>query len=79
MNGEYYTEDRLAQLDWLGRLALDLADPVCPNAFPGISPMEAAGEIVAFWEAHTDSLPEWYNDHDRGLLIKWVAELVFER
>ena len=62
---------RTAQVGWLRTLAGDLTS----NNQDG-----TPEEIVAFWEQEErrlegdEAFPEWYDEHDRALLVRFVEE-----
>ena len=64
------TEDRVAQVNWLREVAGNLvAYSVPPNE--GIT----AQQVVEFYlESDETELPPWFDDHDRELLKRFVAE-----
>jgi hypothetical protein len=64
------SEDRTRQLNWLLQVACDLVSySVPPNE--GIT----AEEVVEFYLESADTeLPTWFDDHDRALLTRFVAE-----
>ena len=65
------TTDRTAQVNWLR----EMADNIAGNLGEG-----TAEELVEYAlsdegrESWGIELPEWFDDHDRNLLIKWVGE-----
>ncbi len=62
-----WTEDRVEQVNWLRQQAADLASYGTRE--------DGDGEArVAFWEQQSEALPEWYDAHDRELLVNWVNE-----
>jgi hypothetical protein len=60
-----YTEDRVEQVNALREQARILADYGTRE--------DGDGEArVAFWEQQSEELPEWYDAHDRKLLVEWT-------
>lgn len=81
------TNDRVAQVNWLNSVAMDIVDPLDPREYRdlprhgddddddvgGIDDLAAV--LVGEWEADvetTRALPSWYSEHDRQLLIERV-------
>ena len=67
------TMDRTGQVDWIR----NLADNIAANLGEG-----TAGELVGYAlsdegrESWGIELPDWFDSHDRNLLIRFVAELL---
>ena len=63
-----WTDDRVAQVNYLRQTAADIASYG--------SREDGDGEArVAEWEEQsraTDGLPDWYDAHDRKLLVEWT-------
>ena len=58
----YDGDDRVQQINWLEQEAVDIA-------FYG----EGSGEeLVSFWESQGNEKPDWFDDHDRGLLVGYL-------
>ena len=60
--------DRQAQVEWLEEIAGDLSS--CNWA-------DTPRELVATWEEggnEQDALPEWYDQHDRELLVRTLGK-----
>ena len=60
--------DRQSQVEWLEEIAGDLSS--CNWA-------GTPRELVAFWEEggnEQSAIPEWYDDHDRQLLVRTLGE-----
>ena len=60
--------ERTEQVNWLR----EQADII--SYYGGHS--EEAGTYVTYWEKNIDELPDWFDNHDRRLLIKMVAEAI---
>lgn len=80
-------EDRVAQCDWLRDIALYIADGMATLADSEAREWitesggytARAGILVADWERDEvigmgETLPDWYDQHDRDLLASWVAK-----
>ena len=66
--------ERMKQVTWLLQVAEELTNrPVIAGTYDG-DYGSAAMDAVRFWEDSVGELPEWYDDHDRQLLIKWITE-----
>ena len=63
------TDDRLTQINWITELAADIT-------FSNITgtPEELVDWTLQQMELNHEQLPEWFDDHDRQLLIDCVAE-----
>ena len=62
------TEDRVEQVNWLRDLTANIV-------FGSDDPSTSAEDRVNYYcEEFADELPEWFDDHDKNLLIEWVAE-----
>ena len=63
MNAWHVTREH--QLNWLEEVAGDLAHEDSEGT---------AEEKVTYWLKETSGVPEWFDDHDRSLLIEWVDD-----
>jgi len=62
--------DRVMQIDWIRQTARDIVDNASlPDA--GAS----AKALVAWWLLNAEELPDWFDDHDRRLLVDYVDML----
>lgn len=60
-----HTEDRVEQVNALREQARILADYGTRD--------DGDGETrVTFWESQSEELPDWYDAHDRKLLVEWT-------
>lgn len=68
----YEDEDRVRQVNMVMQLANDIA------AYSGADDPSQAEEAVNSWlewgNEYQVDLPQWFDDHDRRLLVRWVAE-----
>jgi len=60
-----WTDDRVAQVNYLRQTAADLASYGAREDGDG-------EQRVAFWEEQSEELPDWYDSHDRKLLVAWT-------
>ncbi len=65
--------DRVAQINWIRQLAANLTDSAPTE-------VTVAEDLVAYALSDTGrleqsiELPEWFDSHDRGLLVEYVQE-----
>lgn len=68
----YEGEDRVRQINIVMQLANDIA------AYSGADDPSQAEDAVNFWLERENKdqvdLPQWFDDHERKLLVRWVAE-----
>ena len=62
------TEDRVAQVSYLRDLVADFV-------FSSDDPSSSAQDRVDYYcQEFANDLPEWFDDHDKALLVRWLAE-----
>ena len=59
-------DDRMEQVNWI-KQQVDII-----TYFGDGTPEE----LVTFWERNVIT-PEWFDGHDRNLLVEWVAKAIF--
>lgn len=62
----YNGDDRVQQVNWLQQEAVDIT-----NYGEG-----SAEELVSFWESQDCEKPDWFDSHDRGLLVDLVSAAI---
>ena len=60
------TMDRVEQVNWLRDLTANIV-------FGSANPSTSAQERVDYY-CETFELPEWFDGHDKRLLVEWVKE-----
>jgi len=66
------TEDRVEQVNWLRELAGNIAANLGDGTAEELVEYALSDEGRESWGIE---IPEWFDDHDRGLLVQWwVAE-----
>ena len=69
MYGEIYEgEDRVKQVNYLRDLAANIK-------FGSDDPSTSAQDRIDYYcSEFADELPQWFDDHDKGLLVQWVED-----
>lgn len=62
--------DRTREVNWLN----NEAETILLYDQDGSCGPERAEELVAFWEQNVTEKPEWFDQYDRNLLVKLVAD-----
>ena len=64
----FTSEDRVDQVNWLRSVSADIV------AGAGEGTAEELVEYAFGPEGWCMAAPEWFDDHDRSLLVQWVAQ-----
>jgi len=75
-----WTTDRTAQVNWIMELASDLHSNWQGSVSDYADAETYAEDVVAKWlrmEASVagEELPDWWSDHDRGLLVRFIVQV----
>jgi len=65
------TDDRVQQVNWLRELAYNISQNLGEGTAEELVEYALSDEGRESWDIE---LPSWFDDHDRGKLIEWVAE-----
>lgn len=63
--------DRVAQVNWLRQLANDIADNLGTGTAEELVEYALSVEGRTAWNIN---IPDWFDAHDRGLLVRFVIE-----
>ena len=69
MDWRMVTEDRVAQVDWLREFAANVAQNMGEGTAEELVEYALSDEAGESWDIE---LPEWFDDHDRDLLVQMV-------